>query len=270
MQLVLAHVHGVDARGAVLEQTVRETAGGGTGIKTDHTAHVELEIVQDGQQLVGAATDEALLPQQLEDRAFGIGMPGLVHLLGRGAGGQSFGGERHLAGHDETAGLFTAFGQALHEDQLIRALAGDFCTHGRTVACRPGAGNRAGTGGRNTCAEAAPVEASEAPRVRDRDACPLRRDLPPWSLSDTTGEAPVPEDLRRGAVRRAASVPSPPSCARPAGARSLPAVGRPRQTSLSSGLCRDGGSALPGAGKNSGKTSFRRGRGLAKAAFMGY
>ena len=65
-------------------------------------------------------------------------------------------------------------------------------------------------------------------------------------------------------------VGAPPSCARPAGARSLPAVDRPRQTSLSSGLCRDGGSALPGAGKNSGKTSFRRGRGLAKAAFMGY
>ncbi|SFV73573.1 hypothetical protein DESPIGER_1741 [Desulfovibrio piger] len=27
---------------------------------------------------------------------------------------------------------------------MIRALAGDFCTHGRTVACRPGAGNRPG------------------------------------------------------------------------------------------------------------------------------
>ncbi|EEB33421.1 hypothetical protein DESPIG_01688 [Desulfovibrio piger ATCC 29098] len=89
---------------------------------------------------------------------------------------------------------------------MIRALAGDFCTHGRTVACRPGAGNRAGTGDRNTCAEAAPVEDSEAPRAGPgrvppcggtchRGACRTRpeRDLCPSGVrSSCRRRPPVP------------------------------------------------------------------------------
>ena len=131
VQLVFAHVHGVDAGGAVLQEAVGEAAGAGPGVQTDEAGHVELEVFQDGQQLVGAAADIALLFQQDEDRIFGIGMPRLVHLERRRAGRQAFGGEGDLAGHDEAAGLFTAFGKPLLMHEGIRALTGYLGTHGR-------------------------------------------------------------------------------------------------------------------------------------------
>ena len=71
-------------------------------------------------------------------------MSRLVHLERRRAGRQAFRGESDLAGHDEAAGLLTAFGKALQMHEGIRALTGDLGTHARQCSrldsrtqCRP-------------------------------------------------------------------------------------------------------------------------------------
>ena len=181
-------------------------------------------------------------------------MPGLVHLLGRGAGGQSFGGERHLAGHDETAGLFTAFGQALHEDQLIRALAGDFCTHGRTVACRPGAGNRPPDGG----GRPGPAYMGGAYPFFGGD---YRRG------PRVTGSAW--RSLPRIFVRMAGHLAPDALPDAPAGARPSPAVRCPQQTSLSSGPCRDGRPGLARSGKKLRENALPPGQGTCQSCVYG-
>ena len=137
VQLVFAYVHGVDAGGPVLQEAVGKAAGAGPGIQTDEAGHIQLEIFQDGQELVGSATDVALLFQQDEHGVFGVGMPRFVHLERRRAGREPFRGESDLAGHDETAGLLAAFGKALQMDEGIRALTGYSGTHARQCSRLP-------------------------------------------------------------------------------------------------------------------------------------
>ncbi len=112
----------------MLEQTVREAAGAGTGIQADQAAHIQIEVVQNGQQLVGTAADVALLFQQHKGGGFGIGMAGLVHQEGRRSGRQALGREGHLASHDEAAGLFAAFGKSLGMHKGIGPQAGHLGT----------------------------------------------------------------------------------------------------------------------------------------------
>ena len=81
-----------------------------------------------------------------------------------------------------------------------------------------------------------------------------------------SAEMPLPPIFVRMIVHRA--VESSRLCLPGHDLRLLSAV-RSKRPYLRAPAVTDG-PALPGAGKNSGKTSFRRGRGLAKAAFMGY
>ena len=113
MELGFADVDGVDLGGAVLEQAVDETPGGGTDVHAD--------LVRGGQEgeaderfleLETAAPDE---PLGLADAEQAIG----GNLVPRLGGGRVV--HEHFAGEDEALGFFAAFGEAALDQQDVQA-----------------------------------------------------------------------------------------------------------------------------------------------------
>ena len=68
MELLLAHVHRIHLRRAVLQQAVRKPASGSPGVQTDEPGHIQLEMLYGGQQLIRATADVFLNADQCEGR----------------------------------------------------------------------------------------------------------------------------------------------------------------------------------------------------------
>lgn len=77
MELLLAHVHRIHLRRAVLQQAVRKPARGSPGVQTDEPGHIQLEMLYGGQQLIRATADVLLDADQCEGRIQRIFVTGL-------------------------------------------------------------------------------------------------------------------------------------------------------------------------------------------------
>src|SRR3989441_10286219 len=66
IELPGANVHGVDAGGPALQQTVGESAGGGPDVDADPAHHGNVEVVERVDQLLAAAADVGGAPTQLD------------------------------------------------------------------------------------------------------------------------------------------------------------------------------------------------------------
>ena len=120
VELVVAHVHGVDPLRAVLQEAVREAAGGGAGVEADVIRDVHVEGVHDGEELVGSPAHVLLRTEKKENGIRGINVSRLVHGHRQGAASLGY-GHGHFAGHDEASRLLTAPGKALFKYELIRS-----------------------------------------------------------------------------------------------------------------------------------------------------
>ena len=120
VELVVAHVHGVDPLRAVLQEAVREAAGGGAGVEADVIRNVHVEGVHDGEELVGSPAHVLLLSEKKKPGFSGINVSRLVHGHRQGAASLGY-GHGHFAGHDEASRLLTAPGKALFKYELIRS-----------------------------------------------------------------------------------------------------------------------------------------------------
>ena len=109
MELLLAHVHRIHLRRAVLQQAVRKPASGSPGVQTDEPGHIQLEMLYGGQQLIRATADVFLNADQCEGRIQRIFVTGLIHFLPHA--GNIF--QRHFARHDQAFRHFAAFRQTL-------------------------------------------------------------------------------------------------------------------------------------------------------------
>jgi hypothetical protein len=119
VELGLADVDRVDAGSPVLQEAVRESAGGRPGIHADFARNIDAEVLDGREQLVPAPADEALPLLELEQAAFGEHLTRLLH-----PSPAPLAGEKHLAGHDQSLGLLPALGQPELEQQLVRTELG--------------------------------------------------------------------------------------------------------------------------------------------------
>ncbi len=109
-ELAVANVDRVDANGPALEQAVGEAAGRGAHIERDQAIDVDAEDVERVLQLLAAATDVPMRPDELHD-----GIPrharGLPHVR--------FAVNEHIAGQDGRLRLFAAFGQSSADHEHV-------------------------------------------------------------------------------------------------------------------------------------------------------
>jgi hypothetical protein len=119
VQLMVPHVHRVDAARAVLEQAIGEAAGGGARIQTDFVLHAQLEMLEGALQLFAAPAHETLRRFQIEHGVGGVGMPGFARGLA---------GHLDLAGADEALRALAAVRQPALHHQLIQSYP---CHEGR-------------------------------------------------------------------------------------------------------------------------------------------
>jgi hypothetical protein len=127
------YVHGVNPGGTVLQQAVREAAGGRPGVQGDKAAHVQGEMLQGREQLVASPRDE---PLRLLDLQLGV-----TGDLLSGLGDRDFAvalKQADIPGHDQPLGLLAALDQSLCGQDHVRAFhfLGHAFTSGRPVPRR--------------------------------------------------------------------------------------------------------------------------------------
>src|SRR5436309_2488512 len=115
IELSGAHVDRIHARGATLEKTVGETAGGCADVDAQLADDVDVEVVEGVRQLLTAATHIGRPPTQL-DFGFG-GDEGAVFV-------DSLTVHEHVAGHDQFRGLLSAVHQSALDNHPIDPDAG--------------------------------------------------------------------------------------------------------------------------------------------------
>ena len=107
MQLVMAHIDGVDPACAALQQKVGKTARGCACIQADKACHVQGGALKDGEQLVGAAAHILLLPCKAEPCRRPQKLSRLVHAHRKGIA--SFLGQQlHFPCHNKALCLLAA------------------------------------------------------------------------------------------------------------------------------------------------------------------
>ena len=113
MELAVAHVYGVDAPGAGLQEAVGEAAGGGADVEGDRVLHPAIECRKPGCQFLAAAADvRARRAQQPHVRLGVHARPALRHA-------PAVHGD--LAGQDERLRLRPAWRQLSLPDQNIES-----------------------------------------------------------------------------------------------------------------------------------------------------
>ena len=121
IELARAHVHGVHARRAVLQQAVGEAAGGGADVQAQPARHIDAEMIQRRLQLQPAAAHIAsALPATSMRLAASTRVARLDGFLSV---------DQHLAGHDESLRFLAGFGQAALDQQTIEPLLHDVALH---------------------------------------------------------------------------------------------------------------------------------------------
>ncbi len=113
MQLVLAHIHGIDPGCATLQQAIRKAAGGCAGIQANLVFHIKIEAIEKGNQLVGAPADITLAGQKNEAGIGRAGLPGLLDKLWPVAC------KCNAAGHYQTFRFFPALSQTLRKGGFV-------------------------------------------------------------------------------------------------------------------------------------------------------
>ena len=100
VQLVFAHIYGIDALGPPLQQAVRKAAGGSARVQAHKVGHIQLEMLKDGQKFVSATAHVAFRFQQGKNRVRSKRMPRFGHYLRRRAGNRMLKDDlaRHAAG----------------------------------------------------------------------------------------------------------------------------------------------------------------------------
>ena len=113
VQLAIAHVHGVDLLGAVLQHTVGEAPGGGPDIGADLAGKGQRKGLHGLFQLQAAPADvgQGVSPH-LDLCGVGHRRAGLVHPLTV---------HKHAAGHDNGLGLLAAFHMPLLHQQHVQS-----------------------------------------------------------------------------------------------------------------------------------------------------
>jgi hypothetical protein len=111
-ELPLPYIHGEDPGGPVLQQAVREAAGGRAQIERDQPGHVESKMDQGVFQLVPAAAD-VFFPG-IEGERVG----GFDRVAGLACGLKV---DADLAGEDKAFGLFAAFTKAAFNQGMVES-----------------------------------------------------------------------------------------------------------------------------------------------------
>lgn len=112
MELAVADVERVYAAGAVLEEAIGETAGGGADVEADVAGGVEGEGVESGFEFVACAGDVAVGLNNLDvkvewDAGAGFG-------VGEGLAADG-------VGEDEALGFLAGFGESTLDEELVEA-----------------------------------------------------------------------------------------------------------------------------------------------------
>ncbi len=119
--LIRIDVHGVDTRGALLEQAISEAAGGGAHIETNSSQRADAKIFQCALQL--KTTPAGIFLQAAADFEESVWCDRLAGLF------SAIGAHRDLAREDHGLGFLAGFGQATLDEKKVEALAWGFRRH---------------------------------------------------------------------------------------------------------------------------------------------
>jgi hypothetical protein len=134
-ELAAAHVDGMDAPGATLQEDVREAAGGRTRVEADPAFRINLEGIKRGRELVAAPTDVRVDGLERDRQVRVDEIPGLAIRADGIADPRP-----DLARQDQGLGPRSAFRQTALHDELIEPLprsTGGGVAHAAIVAQPP-------------------------------------------------------------------------------------------------------------------------------------
>jgi hypothetical protein len=111
-ELPPADVHGKNFFGAVLQQAISESAGGGAQVESGDSSGLQMKMVEGVFQFVAAAAD--VFVAGLEDKLV-IRLDGIAGFAG------GLGVDADLSGEDGAFGAFATFAKAAFNQGLIKA-----------------------------------------------------------------------------------------------------------------------------------------------------